>query len=398
MTTEVRAAPGAGRVRMDGVAGHTAQRARGLRDSELAKLLRSSRSDVVNLAVGTPQFPETPGTAVGAAITALKTGRNQYELPLGEQALRERIASSLNSPADPSTEITVTAGATEGLCVALQSLVDPGDEVVVFEPFYENFLGTIALAGGVPRFVPLHEPDWHYDPADLRAAFGPRTRAVLLNSPSNPTGRALRYEELAEIAELCERWNAVAVSDEAYAGLVFGARRHLSAADVPGLRQRSIVVGSLSKSHAISGWRLGYLRAEAERTSILRRIHEVTTNGTAAPLQAAIGSVGLQPDWAARQAEALACLKDTAVALFERFGVGFETIEGGCFAFGRIDALTTEDSTAFCERLLRDFGILLAPGRPFFHNRARGDRYVRIAFNRPPAVWREVEARLFGRI
>jgi N-succinyldiaminopimelate aminotransferase len=378
-------------------AGHVAERAANLPGSELARLLvAAGELDIVNLAVGTPQFPLTPQPAMDAVLAAMRAGRNQYEAPEGAPELRERIARALTTPAH-TDEITITSGATEGLCVALQSLVDPGDEVIVLEPFYENFLGAITLAGGVARFVPCHPPDWDFDRSGLRAAFGPRTRAVLLNTPNNPTGRLLRPDELHDIAALCEQWNVTVVSDEAYAGLVFDGAQHLSAADLPALRDRAIVVGSLSKSHAVSGWRLGYLRAPAARTAVLRRVHEATTNGTAAPLQAALGETGLLDGWARAQAHELGRLRDQTVRIFARLGIRFGPIEGGCFALGRIDAATTEDSATFSARLARERGVLLAPGRPFFRDRERADQYVRIAFNRPWSVLEQTEQRLHGR-
>ncbi|GHI09722.1 aminotransferase class I/II [Streptomyces cellostaticus] len=376
---------------------HIARRAQGLRDGALARLLSlAQEAGAADLAVGTPLLPATPPPVVDAAVSALRAGRNQYESPAGAAALRERIARSLSTPADPRTEITVTAGGTEALCVALQALVDPGDEVVVLEPFYENFLGAITLAGGVPRFVPLEPPLWRYDSRTLRRSFGPRTRVMLLNTPANPTGRALDLDELNEIAALCERWNTTVVSDEVYSSLVYDGARHLSVADVPALRDRSVVIGSLSKSHAVSGWRLGHLRAPADLTAVLRRVHEVTTSGTAAPLQAALGSTGLTDAGTSERLRQLQSARDRTVALFERLGLRFGSIQGGCFAFGRIDGVTDEDGETFAARLLREHGVLVAPGRPFFATAERARPYVRIAFNRPPDMLDDVERRLFG--
>ncbi len=189
--------------------------------SGLFKLLSEGHGEkVVDLALGVPGAPATPPRLIETACAALREGINQYEVPDGNLELRRRIAAALPTPTDPLTELTVTVGASEALSAAVLATVNPGDEVIVFEPFYENFLSAIALAGGVPRPVRVHAPDWRYDPAELRASFGPRTTAIVLCTPNNPTGHMLTPQEFAEIAELCERWNAVVISDEIYAGYV----------------------------------------------------------------------------------------------------------------------------------------------------------------------------------
>ncbi|MEH1014481.1 pyridoxal phosphate-dependent aminotransferase [Micromonospora sp. CPCC 206060] len=361
-----------------------AARTRDLAGSALVRLLVLARQrQAIDLAVGTPGFPHTPPAMISEAVAALRGGHNQYADPSGDATLRARIAASFPSPADPDTEITVTAGGTEALGVAMLAAVDPGDEVVLLEPFYENFRNAVAVAGGVPRFVPLRTPDWRYDPAELAAAFGPRTRAVILNSPSNPTGRVLDADELAGIAELCQRWDVTVISDEVYANLVFDGRRHLSVADVPGLAERSIVIGSLSKSHAVSGWRMGYLRANPDYTRVLRRVHEVTTNGTAAPLQVATARAGLLDGASWQPVPELAARRDLAQDLLSGLGLTFHPAEGGCFLFADISPVTDSDSASFVERVLVESGVLLVPGFPFFTDRARGDRFIRVAFNRP---------------
>ncbi|MDQ3765033.1 MAG: aminotransferase class I/II-fold pyridoxal phosphate-dependent enzyme, partial [Actinomycetota bacterium] len=263
-----------------------AARVRALAPGKLAHLLTQGRAcDAINLALGIPGAPPTPPALIEEACSALRAGYNQYEIPDGNPELRRQIAATLTTLTDPDTELTITAGATEALTVAMLSTVNPGDEVIVFEPFYENFLSAIALANGIPRLVRTYPPDWRYDHAELTAAFGPRTRAIVLSNPNNPTGHVLSPAELLEIAQLCERWNAVAVSDEIYAAYLFDGHRHISASEPPVLRERSMVIGSLSKSHAVSGWRLGYLRANATLSAAVRQVHLTVCAGTAAPLQ-----------------------------------------------------------------------------------------------------------------
>ncbi|MGW0963301.1 pyridoxal phosphate-dependent aminotransferase [Streptomyces gelaticus] len=372
------------------------RRAATLSGSSLTELFVLARArGAIDLAVGTPGYPEPTAELIGEATGAMEAGHNQYELPAGDALLRQYIADTLNAPTDSDTELTVTAGATEALCVALLATVDPGDEVIVLTPGYEQFSAAVGLAGAVPRFVPLHAPDWRYDPAELAAAFGPRTRAIILNTPGNPTGRVLTHKELTEIAELCARWDVTVISDEVYSTFVFDGRRHISAADVPGLAERSVVVGSLSKSHAVSGWRLGFLRADAERTQALRRVHELTTNGTAAPLQVAAGRAAMASDLAeaAREMEAR---RDLAHNVFARTGMKFSPPEGGCFLFADISPLTggERDCTGFVRDLLDRAGVLLVPGASFFSDPARGEQYVRIAFNRRAETLHEAEQRI----
>ncbi|ONI88319.1 aminotransferase class I/II [Actinosynnema sp. ALI-1.44] len=372
-------------------------RAAGLTGGKLAGLLRLGFAEkAVDLAVGTPGFPDTPVSMVDQACNAMRMGRNQYLDPSGDLVMRTRIARSLPAAADPESEITITVGGTEALCVALLSLVDPGDEVVVFEPFFENFLGAITMAGGIPKFVRLRPPGWSYDSAELRAAFGPRTRVVLTNTPSNPTGKMLQAREWAEIAELCQRWDVTVVSDEVYSSFAFDGRPHVSAADVPGLRDRNVVIGSLSKSHAVSGWRLGYLRADATRTQVFRRVHEITTNGTAAPLQIAAAQAGLFTGNRWNPAGTLAARRDAVQSIFTRLGLDCVPAQGGCFFLAGISAVTRDDCETYVHRLLRESGVLLVPGCSFFADEADGRQFVRIAFNRSLETVQAAERKLLG--
>ncbi|TDD92482.1 pyridoxal phosphate-dependent aminotransferase [Actinomadura rubrisoli] len=349
----------------------------------------------VDLAIGTPRHPETPGELIEEAARALRSGHNQYEHPYGDVVLRQRIAESLAAPTDPDAELTITAGATEALFVALLGTVDPGDEVILFNPGFEQFSEAITLAGAVPRHVRLHPPEWRFDPAELAAAFTSRTRAVLLNTPSNPTGRVLTREEFDEIAELCERWNVTAICDEVYSAFVFDGRAHLSVADVPGLAERSVVIGSMSKSHAVSGWRLGFLRADPARTAAFRNVKSLTTLTAAVPLQVAAGRAAPSVDLAAAAAE-MAERRDVAQEIFSRMGMKFAPVEGGCYLFADISPLTGGEGGGmpFVRDLFERSGVLLAPGSAFYADPAQGEQYVRVAFNRPMETLRDAERRL----
>ncbi|MFE9577004.1 pyridoxal phosphate-dependent aminotransferase [Nocardia sp. NPDC006044] len=351
-------------------------------------------ADLVDLAVGTPGFPVPEPMLIEEALAALRSGAHQYADPAGVPALRARIAAGLPGAPDPETEVTVTVGGSEGLCVALLTTVDPGDEVVVLEPFYENFLSAIALAGGIPRFVRLRGPHWLPDPDELAAAFGPRTRVIVLNSPGNPTGTVFARAQLEQIAELCETWNVTVVSDEVYAPFVYGGEPYCSVASVAGLAERSIVVGSLSKSHAVSGWRIGFLRARPPWTRLLRAVHVATTVGTSAPLQHAAAAVELFGPALHEVAVAMRERRDQAVLLLQENGFRCEPPRGGCYILADIRAMTTTDSPAFARTLAVRGGVLMAPATAFYARPADGDSHVRVAFNRTEATLTTARARL----
>jgi N-succinyldiaminopimelate aminotransferase len=363
--------------------------------SGLFRLLAEGNDEgVIDLALGIPSAPATPPRLIEMACAALREGVNQYEVPDGNVELRRRIAAELPAPTDPLTELTITVGASEALTSALLATVDPGDEVIVFEPFYENFVNAVVLAGGVPRLVTMHPPHWRFDVAELRAAFGPRTKAVVLCTPNNPTGHLLTRSEFAEIAELCERWNAVTISDEIYSAYVHDGMRHVSAAEVPALCDRSIVIGSLSKSHAVTGWRIGYLRAGAALTRCLRRVHEAVCSGGVAPLQEAAARLAATEAGFLRPADNLSVQRDTVVSIFDELGFRCIPPDGGCYAMADIRPFTDEDCESLAYRLVRDAGVMIAPGKFFYPAQTKGDRLVRIAFNRRLTTLDEVRRRL----
>jgi N-succinyldiaminopimelate aminotransferase len=363
------------------------RRACALRASALADLILLARKiGAIDLGAGVPAYPQTPEPVLRAAADAISEGVNQYEDPRGNGLLRQQIAAHLKAPTDPENEVTITVGGTEGLCAAVLASIDPGDEVVLFEPFYEGFHSAVRLAGGIARTVRLHRPAWRWDSAELAAAFGPRTRAILLNTPANPTGRALSAGELAEIAFHAERWGVTVISDEVYADLVFDGRKHVSVAHVPGLVQRSIVIGSLSKWLAVSGWRLGFVRADAERTRALRKVHETMTMGTAGPLQLAVARSAALADPAWDPASGMAERRDLLQRALCDFGFDFYPSQGGCFVLADISGVSHRGSEDYCRWLVREHGVLVVPGTPFFDDPADGAPYVRVAFNRTLAT------------
>ena len=260
---------------------------------EMTRLAIEHKS--VNLAQGFPDFP-CPVELKDAASAAIYADINQYAITWGARDFREAIAAKTARfypgwEVDPQTQVTVTCGATEGMIAAMLALLNPGDEVVVFEPFYENYGPDAILSGAVPRYVTLHEPDWHFDPDELRAAFGPRTRGLVLNSPHNPTGKVFTRSELEQIAELCIEHDVIVFTDDIYEHILYSGT-HIPMATLPGMASRTVAVNSLSKTYSVTGWRVGWVIAAPELTSGIRKVHDFLTVGAAAPLQAA-GTVAL---------------------------------------------------------------------------------------------------------
>jgi aminotransferase len=253
----------------------------------------------INLAQGFPDF-EAPAEVKEAACRAIRADVNQYAITWGAPSLREAICRKAERynrlKADPERNVTVCCGATEAMLSALLALVDPGDEVVVFEPFYENYGPDAVLCGAEPRFVRLREPDWALDDAELRRAFGPRTRALVLNTPNNPTGKVFSRAELERIAELCQRFGVIAVTDEIYEHILYDGEEHVTLGSVPGMEELSVTINALSKTYSVTGWRVGWAIACEELTAAIRKVHDFCTVGAAAPLQEA-GAVALSlPD------------------------------------------------------------------------------------------------------
>jgi aminotransferase len=355
-------------------------------------LLLGRQHDAVDLALGSPTFPATGDDLVEAACAALRSGRNQYEDPAGSQALRAFAAAQ--HAADPDTEITITAGATEALNVALQSLVQPGDEVIVIEPFFEAYCPAIALAGAQPRLVRLHWPDWRWDSGELAAAFGPRTRAMLVNSPHNPTGRILTAAEYGELATLCAKWDTTLISDEVYAEFVDRPGSATYPWQVPGLANRTIALRSLSKSHAVSGWRLGWMYAPSGLARLLRMVHMVLTAGAAAPLQAAAAEVlGERPGWSDAERGQLAAKRALLLSALAEAGLGCTPPEGATFLLA---ALPPEAAAAsdVARRMAVEHRLTAAPGELFFADLAAGERFLRFAYNKSDAILKLAVERL----
>jgi aspartate/methionine/tyrosine aminotransferase len=363
---------------------------------EMTRLCRAHGA--VNLAQGFPDFA-APQEIKDAACRAIEADVNQYAITWGAPALRAAIAEKqkrcYGMEVDPEREIAVTCGATEAMIASILAIVDPGDEVVVFEPFYENYGPDAILAGAVPRFVPLRPPGWSFDPEQLAAAFSDKTRGIILNTPNNPTGKVFTREELETIAMLCRKWDVVAFSDEIYEHIVYDGARHIPIATLPGMADRTVTINALSKTYSVTGWRVGWTIASPSLTSGIRKVHDFLTVGAAAPLQEA-GAVALAfpegyytklaADYLARRDLLLAGLR----------GVGFtcDAPRGAYYILADAAALGCSDDVVFARRLVETAGVGAVPGSSFFSRPESGRNLLRFAFPKNAATLTEAVARL----
>jgi aminotransferase len=352
----------------------------------------------INLAQGFPDF-DPPREITAAAAEALHAGVNQYAITWGAKRFRDAIAAKtkrcLGLDVDPETEITVTCGATEAMVASMLGLLDPGDEVVIFEPFYENYGPDTILAGAVPRFVPLHPPDWSFDPAELAAAFGPRTRAIVLNTPNNPTGKVFARDELERIAALCHEWDVLAFTDEIYEHILYDGAEHVALATLPGMRERTVTINSLSKTYAVTGWRVGWAIAPPVLTGAIRKVHDFLTVGAPAPLQEAGACALALPDaYYVELAVAYRARRALWLGALEAAGLPFWTPRGAYYVMADIASLGFHDDVACAEHLVREVGVATVPGSSFYSDPAAGARQIRFCFAKRDETLNEAACRL----
>jgi aminotransferase len=357
------------------------------------------QAGAVSLAQGFPDFA-CPPELKAAAAEAVAADVNQYAITWGARPLRDAIAAKTARfhpgwVVDPETQITVTCGATEGMIAAMLGLLDPGDEVIVFEPFYENYGPDAILTGATPRYVTLHEPDWRIDPDELRAAVTPgRTRAIVVNSPHNPTGKVFSRAELALIADLCREFDLLAFTDDIYQHIVFDGE-HVPLATLPGMADRTISIDSMSKTYSVTGWRVGWVIASPTLSLGVRRVHDFLTVGAAAPLQQA-AVVALQfPD--AYYDGLLAGYRERRDTLLPALAAaGFRVHEpgGAYYAMTDIRDLTSDDDVSFARRLIADPGVATVPGSSFFSRPELGRSKIRFAFPKRLETLRAAAERL----
>ncbi|MFZ5584725.1 MAG: pyridoxal phosphate-dependent aminotransferase [Thermodesulfobacteriota bacterium] len=342
----------------------------------------------INLAQGFPDW-DTPEPVKEAAIKAIKDGVNQYAVTWGAAGLRANIAARARSynrlACDPDANVTVTCGATEAMIATLKAIINPGDEVVIFEPFYENFGPDTLLSGATPRYVTLRPPHWTYDPDELRAAFNANTKAIIINTPNNPTGRVFSLEELALIVELCQRWDAYCISDEIYEHILYDGAAHVSPASLPGMEGRGVTINSLSKTYSATGWRVGWVIAPEPVTLAVRKVHDFLTVGAAAPLQeAAAAALALPADYYAGLAGRYAGARRLLHDALEKAGFNPYLPKGAYYIMTEVAHLRRRlgcaDDMALAVRLIELTGVATVPGGSFYRDPALGIDQLRFCF------------------
>jgi aspartate/methionine/tyrosine aminotransferase len=352
--------------------------------SEMSRL--ANQHGAVNLGQGFPDFPG-PSFVKEAAKAAVDADLNQYAVSHGAPRLRAAIARTWNEQygmdVDPDSEITVTSGATEAIFDAVQALAGAGDEIVVFEPFYDSYLPSAIMANATLRTVTLRPPDWSFDPDEATAAFGPRTRVLLLNTPHNPTGKVFTRDELAMLAELCQQWDVVAVADEVYERIVFDDAVHLPLATLPGMWERTLTINSTGKTFSMTGWKVGYAIGPARLTAPLRAVHQFVTFASATPFQEAMAT-------ALEQAAALDYYTDLNRTYHRRRdalkvvldGANLPTlpVEGAYFLMADISHLGFESDVEFCRWLTSEMGVAAIPPSAFYLDPARAPLLARFCF------------------
>ncbi|HEY2955054.1 MAG TPA: aminotransferase class I/II-fold pyridoxal phosphate-dependent enzyme [Candidatus Eisenbacteria bacterium] len=340
----------------------------------------------VNLAQGFPDFP-APEAIKQEAARAVREDVNQYAITWGAKRLRDAIAAKTarftGLAFDPETEITVCCGSTECMAATMLALVDPGEEVVIFEPFYENYGPDAILCGATPRFVRLREPDWSYDPAELERAFGNRTKAIVINTPNNPTGKVFTRAELSHVAELCRKWDVVAVTDEIYEHILYDGAEHVPLAGLEGMRERTVTISGVSKTYSVTGWRIGYCLAPPALSSAIRKVHDFLTVGAPAPLQEAAAVALESPaSYYAKLADNYRERRDYLLPALD--AAGFRTFKprGAYYIMTDISAFGAPDDVSFARSLVAGVGVAAVPGSSFYGDPDAGRRRLRFHFAR----------------
>jgi aminotransferase len=352
----------------------------------------------VNLSQGFPDFA-APAEIKEAARQAISDDINQYAITWGAKPLRDAIVEKFERTqgirVDPEREITICCGSTEAMMSTMLAIINPGDEIVVFEPFYENYGPDAILSGATPRFVKLSPPDWSYDEKELAAAFGPHTKAIILNTPNNPTGKVFTRRELEFVRDLCVRWNAFCVTDEIYEHILYDGTEHISMARIEGMRDRTIVINGMSKTYSVTGWRVGWAIAPPEPTAAIRKVHDFLTVGAAAPLQQA-GAIALKSpqsyyeklagDYTVRRERLLKILTAAGFTVFKPRGAYYIMTDISGFGF--------PDDVAFAKFLVERVGVAVVPGSSFYNDARDGATQVRFTFCKKETTLAAAEKRL----
>jgi aspartate/methionine/tyrosine aminotransferase len=378
-------------------------------ESVIREMTREAlKHGAVNLSQGFPDFA-APDDIKRAAQQAVADDINQYAITWGARDFRQAIARKtkwyLGLDIDPETEITVTCGSTEGMIAAMMATVDPGEEVILFEPFYENYAPDAILSDARPRYVPLRAPGWTFDPDELRAAFNEKTKAIIVCNPNNPTGKVFTRDEMELIAALCREHDALCFTDEIYEHILYprdeeedgeGANiQHICMAQLEGMRERTVVVNSMSKTYSVTGWRVGYVLAPPAITNAIRKVHDFLTVGAAAPLQAAGAyALSLPPAYYDHLQAEYRARRDLLLPALE--AAGFRTFhpDGAYYIMTDISDFGFPSDVEFTRHLIREIGVACVPGSSFYSRSALGSQQVRFCFCKKDETLHEAAQRL----
>lgn len=387
----------------------TANRTASFQESVIREMTRlGDETGAINLSQGLPDFPSPP-EILDAAVAAVRMGDNQYSFPFGTPELRQAVAHKMahynHIQADPEVGVTITCGVSEAIMSSILALSEPGDEVIILEPWYENYLPGCLMAGVKPVFVALHPPEYRFDEAALSRAITSRTRLILVNTPHNPTGRVFERSELEVIASLCQAHGVIAVTDEIYEHILYDGRRHTSLGSLPGMEDRTVTISGLGKTYAVTGWRVGWAAAHPTLTALIRKVHDYLTICAPTPFQAGGVAalalpdsyyVSLRAEYGQRRAILEPALREC--------GFRFRPTEGAYYItadFSRIswpkDGYTKSawtDDRAFAEFLARVVGVAGVPGSSFFHDNSAGSHLLRFNFAKQPGTLHEAARRL----
>jgi aspartate/methionine/tyrosine aminotransferase len=359
--------------------------------------------NAVNLAQGFPDFP-APAEIKQAAQQAVAADVNQYAITWGAKNLRNAIARQMKVwqgiDVDPEKEVTVCCGSTEAMISTLLAVCNTGDEVVIFEPFYENYGPDSVLSGAKPKFVKLRPPqdekgEWTFDETELRRAFAKHTKAIILNTPNNPTGKVFTRGELGLIRDLCLEFDVLAITDEIYEHILYDGTQHISMASLDGMRDRTVTINGMSKTYSVTGWRVGWAVAAEQITNAIRKVHDFLTVGAPAPLQeAGAAALSMPPAYYEKLAEGYRVRRDHLMPALSAAGFKCFRPRGAYYVMTDVSAFGFKDDVSFAKYLVQDIGVATVPGSSFYHDPRDGAHQIRFAFCKKPETLDEASRRL----
>lgn len=367
----------------------TSDKANSFNESVIRNMSQMARKyGAINLAQGFPDF-SCPKELKDAAIEAILDDVNQYAVtwgdPLFRQAFAKKNSAYLGIDVDPDLHVTMTCGATEAMVATMLATINPGDEVIIFEPYYENYGPDVVISGAIPRYVTLHPPSWQFDPEELARAFNDRTRAIIINTPHNPTGKVFTREELQIIADLCQKWNVLCFTDEIYEHILYDNHQHVAMASLPGMRDLTVTINGMSKTYSVTGWRIGTIIACEELTNAIRKMHDFLTVGAPAPLQrAGVTAMSLPQSYYDGLKKLYGDKRDLMLNILDEVGVKYFKPHGAYYIFTDISSFGYKTDVEFSHYLVKDVGVAIVPGSSFFSRPELGHKYVRFCFCKKP--------------